>query len=201
MSNIILPYTALSREFYQRDTTLVAQALIGKLLVHDNNGVRVSGIIIETESYGAHNDPASHAFRSQTLRNSPMFGPVGHSYVYFTYGKHFCVNITAKADHMPAGAVLIRALIPYEGIEHMRKRRVIASDKLLTNGPGKLTQALGITKEHNNRQLIDLETLWIAEGISIDPATIIHTPRIGISTGKELLWRFYLPPDNLISIR
>ena len=187
MSDIPLP-----QSFYQRDTCIVAHDLLGKKIIHSVDGIRVSGIIVETESYGAHNDPASHAFRKQTPRNSPMFGPVGYSYVYFIYGNHFCFNITAKNDALPAGAVLIRAIIPHEGIEHMRQRRAISKDALLTNGPGKLTQALAITSAQSNRPVTDADILCVTEGIAIDPTAIIQTPRIGINAGKELLWRFYV---------
>ena len=108
----------------------------------------MSGTIIETEAYRHKDDPASHAFRNITDRNKVMFGEVGIAYVYFTYGMHHCFNVVAKKMKVPAGAVLIRGIIPEKGIKKMQENRNIKNLKNLTDGPGKLTQALEITKEH-----------------------------------------------------
>ncbi len=139
---------SINRSFYQRDTVTVAQDLLGKLLVRELNGQVLLGIIVETEAY-TFDDPASHTYCGKTARNAPMFGDVGHAYVYFIYGNHFCFNIVAKENDMPAGAVLIRALEPMNGIALMHKHRKKHNVRILTNGPGKLAQALHITKQHS----------------------------------------------------
>lgn len=179
----------LPQSFYNRPTTKVAQDLLGKILVHHLGSITLSGIITETEAYGGADDPASHAFRGITPRNFPMFGPVGHSYVYFIYGNHFCFNIVAYAQSAEAGAVLIRAIEPISGIDEMLKRRNLTTTKNLANGPGKLTQAFRINREHTNLNLTAhdatisvLDTRW--------RGNVIATPRIGIKVGTELLWRF-----------
>ena len=138
--------TILPREFYSRDTVTVAKSLLGKKIVRRIGKQEISGIIIETEAYRHADDPASHAFRKITERNKVMFDEVGKAYVYFTYGMHYCFNVVAKSSKFEAGAVLIRAITPEKGIEIMEKNRGTKDRKKLTNGPAKLTQALGITK-------------------------------------------------------
>src|SRR5581483_6912985 len=133
------------RSFYQRYTVDVARDLLGKVLISRVGGFMVGGIITETEAY-CFDDAACHAFRGKTERNKALFGPVGHSYVYFIYGNHFCCNVVARLPDSPAGGVLIRALQPLYGIEVMQQRRHLKAITLLANGPGKLTQALGITR-------------------------------------------------------
>ncbi len=182
----------LQKPFYQRDTATVAQELIGKKLVRIINGQIIAGIIVETEAYGHANDSASHAYRTQTERNTPMFGEAGYAYIYFIYGNHFCFNITAKADDVPAGAVLIRALIPTDGIELMKKYRKKDNLHILTNGPGKLAQALQIHKVHNFVDLTKKGKLFVVDQSPIKSEKIIQTPRIGISSGKDKQWRFAL---------
>ena len=142
----------LSRFFYERPTLEVAKELLGKLLVRMWDGKRISGIIIETEAYIGEDDPACHASVGKTPRNCIMYGQAGFAYVYFIYGMYFCLNVVTERYGFPA-AVLIRALEPVEGIEWMKKWR--NKDKLseLTSGPGKLTQALFITKELNGVDL------------------------------------------------
>ena len=191
----MLNHHPLPSTFYARPTLEVAHDLVGKILVHQLGPHTLAGIITETEAYGGSDDPASHAFRGKTPRNFPMFGPVGHSYVYFIYGNHFCFNIVAYAQPANAGAVLIRAIEPVAGIDEMLKRRNLAIPKNLSNGPGKLTQALGITQEHtdltltaHNATLAVLDSNW--EG------AIIATPRIGIRVGTEQLWRFVIQPHS-----
>ncbi|MCV0392485.1 MAG: DNA-3-methyladenine glycosylase [Nitrosopumilus sp.] len=178
----------LPRDFYLQDTVTVAKNLLGKRLVRKIGRVEVSGIIIETEAYKHKEDPASHAFRNITERNKAMFGEVGHSYVYFTYGMHYCFNVVARNSKTAAGAVLIRAIMPEKGIEKMIANRKISDFKNLTNGPAKLTQALEITKEHYGVDLTKNSKLFITEGAK--PNKIIKSSRIGIREATEKLWNF-----------
>jgi DNA-3-methyladenine glycosylase len=178
----------LPREFYQRDTVIVAKKLLGKKLVRKIGNKEISGIITETEAYRHEDDPASHAFRKITDRNKVMFGDVGISYVYFTYGMHYCFNIVAKKSKVPAGAVLIRAIEPDKGIKKMQENRVSKDIKNLTNGPAKITQALDITKEHYGIDLTKKSEIYITEGIKVKK--IAEAQRIGIKNGKEFLWNF-----------
>ena len=117
-----------------------------------------------------------------------MFGEVGISYVYFTYGMHYCFNIVAKKSKVPAGAVLIRAIEPDKGIKKMQENRILKDIKNLTNGPAKLTQALNITKEHYGIDLTKKSEIYITEGIKVKK--IAEAQRIGIKNGKEFLWNF-----------
>jgi DNA-3-methyladenine glycosylase len=187
----------IQKPFYQRDTIIVAQELLGKKLVRIINGQIIAGIIIETEAYGHANDSASHAYRIQTKRNAPMFGEAGCAYVYFVYGNHFCFNITAKAGDAPAGAVLIRSLVPTDGIQLMQQHRKKDDVHILTNGPGKLAQALQINKEHNFVSITEQGQLFVVEQRPINQGKIIQAPRIGISSAKDKLWRFILEDHSV----
>ena len=178
----------LAREFYSRDTVCVAQELLGKILVRNIGKQKLSGIITETEAYKGKNDPASHASKKMTERNKVMFGQIGKTYVYFTYGNHFMLNAVAKNEKSNAGAVLIRSIEPREGIKLMIKNRKTSIISNLTNGPGKLTQAMNITKKQNNIDLIKNSPVFITEGIS--PKKILKKSRIGITKGTEKLWNF-----------
>ena len=155
----------LAREFYNRDTVCVARELLGKTLVRKIDRQKLSGIITETEAYKGKNDPASHASRKMTERNKVMFGQIGKTYVYFTYGNHFMLNAVAKNEKSNAGAVLIRSIEPQEGIKLMIKNRKTSIILNLTNGPGKLTQAMNITKEQNNIDLTKNSPVFITDGI------------------------------------
>ena len=143
----------LPKKFYQRDTVVVAKELLGKKLTRKIGNYEISGTIIETEAYRHKDDPASHAFRNITDRNKVMFGEVGIAYVYFTYGMHYWFNVVAKKKNDKAGAVLIRAIQPQKGINHMIKNRKTDIISNLTNGPGKLTQAMQITLKQYNHDL------------------------------------------------
>jgi DNA-3-methyladenine glycosylase len=190
-------FTPVKPEFYARDTVTVARELLGKVLVHKSNGHSLAGMIVETEAYLGKDDPASHAARNKTPRNAVMFGTPGRAYVYFIYGNHFCFNVVAHNGY--AGAVLIRALEPLRGIAFMRQRRKIAELKNLTNGPGKLTQALGITKDCNGLDL-RVSKLQVADFLeTIAPAQIIPATRIGIREGLDKLYRFYLKDNIYVS--
>jgi DNA-3-methyladenine glycosylase len=155
---------------------------------------RLAGIIYETEAYGSKNDPASHAFKGMTSRNSVMFGEVGKAYVYFIYGMHHCMNITARAPSSKAGAVLIRSLLPVEGIDIMIDFCNAKDQLSLANGPGKLTKAMDINKSHNGINLTDRNSaLHIEDGIK--PKKVISTPRIGISRATEKCWRYMIAKE------
>ena len=185
--------------FFLRDTTIVAQDLIGKKLVRiltkNNEKIKLSGIIVETEAYGFKNDQASHAFKGKTNGNQIMFGPVGRSYIYFIYGNHYCFNITARCQNEIAGAVLIRALEPHGGIEYFKKNKNQQTVNLLTNGPGKITQALCIGKQHNNYNVTDINNeLFLDEGIK--PELILATKRIGITKSINKYWRYVSAKKN-----
>lgn len=182
----------LPRSFYERDTAQVAYNLLGKRIVRVLDGNYLEGIIAETEAYHSE-DPASHSYRGQTERNKSMFGPVGYTYVYLSYGLHYCLNIVAKdSTKYLSGAVLIRAIIPSGGqeiIERNRKKTI----SFLISGPGNVTQALALTKAHDGIDVTKNDSpLLITEGIIIDPSAIAATKRIGISVAQEVLWRFVI---------
>ncbi len=187
----------LERAFYERDTVVVAAELIGKILNLKQGTHLLSGIIVETEAYLGSEDPASHAHRGVTPRNRVMFGPAGFSYVYFTYGNHHCFNVVTESEHKP-GAVLIRALEPLGGIDEMKKRRHVLALEDVASGPGKLTQAFGMTREHSG---LDLTTsdLFLTEAQPNGTLRIKTSKRIGISRAKELPYRFYLLGNLCVS--
>jgi DNA-3-methyladenine glycosylase len=180
----------------------VARDLVGKRLVRiiekNRKQFRLAGIIVETEAYGYSDDPASHACRGATARNKVMFGDVGRAYVYFTYGNHFCLNVSAKRSNVEAGAVLIRGIEPIEGIELMRQFRPVDDVFSLTSGPGRLTQALKITSALNGTDLTSSDSeLYIEFGKR--PKHIVTTPRIGITRAVDKEWRFVNPSSLFIS--
>lgn len=171
----------LARDFFARPALDVARALIGATLTVDGIG----GRIVETEAY-VREDPASHSHAGRTARNAAMFGPPGRAYVYRSYGIHWCLNVVC--DEAREGcAVLIRALQPTHGLDAMRERRGMANDRLLCAGPGRLCQALAVTRAHDHLPL-DAAPFRIvpAEG----PADIAQGPRIGISKAVDHPWRF-----------
>jgi len=180
--------TILPRTFYSKDTVTVAKSILGKKLVRKIDNKEISGIIIETEAYRHKDDPASHAFRKITERNKVMFGEVGRAYVYFTYGMHYCFNVVARNSKFAAGAVLIRAIQPEKGIDIMEKNRGVNDKKRLTDGPAKLTQAFGITKEQYGIDLTQDSKLFITDGIKT--GKIIASPRVGIKEATDKLWNF-----------
>lgn len=188
----------LSEAFYQRNNVVaIAKELLGKQLFTKVNEIVTSGIIVETEAY-SWRERGCHAYGGKkTQRNAVMFDKGGFSYVYLCYGMYNLFNVVTNVEGK-AEAVLVRALQPAIGIEYMRERRKVNSDKQLTSGPGKLTQALGIVRNHTGKWLQDDE-LWIEDGETVKKNTIIQAKRIGIDyAGKDadLLWRFYLR-DNL----
>ena len=189
--------------FYERPTEVVAKDLLGKKLVRTitNNKkqkFRLAGIIVETEAYGYSDDLASHAHIGPTGRNKVMFGNVGRAYVYFTYGNHFCLNVTARRSGIEAGAVLIRGIEPVEGVELMRQFRPVENVLSLTSGPGKLTQALNISSALNGTDMTNSESeIYIEFGKRLKH--IVTTPRIGITRAVDKEWRFIDPSSPFIS--
>jgi len=172
----------LPQSFFARSALEVAHDLIGCTLLHAG----VGGRIVENEAYAA-TDPCSHSFRGQTPRNAVMFGPPGHLYVYFTYGMHFCANVSCEAEGVGA-AVLFRALEPTAGLEEMASRRGRTEPHLLCSGPARLTEALGIGREHNGLPVWK-PPLTILPRPSATAPRIVATPRIGVG-GDPAPWRF-----------
>jgi DNA-3-methyladenine glycosylase len=180
--------------FYNRPTLTVARELLGCRLVRILNGVRLSGIITETEAYIGKTDLASHARVGKTLRTAPMYGPPGRAYVYFIYGTHWCLNVVTEAEGTPA-AVLIRAVEVEEGLGVVESRRGKAKKADWTNGPAKLTLAFGIDGSLNNADMTTTESgLWIEPGIVISDANVTIGPRVGLynvpEPWKSIPWRF-----------
>ena len=171
----------LSPEFFARSVHEVAPELIGATLLVDG----VGGRIVEVEAYDQE-DPASHGYKGPTPRNASMFGPPGRAYVYRSYGIHWCVNLVCEAEGV-ASAALIRALEPTHGLDAMRARRGLDDPRLLCGGPGRLCQALGITKELDGRRL-DRPPFELRE--REEPVETIAVPRIGIKRAADLPWRY-----------
>jgi DNA-3-methyladenine glycosylase len=182
--------TALRRDFFERSVHDVAPELIGATLLFDG----VGGVIVEVEAYD-HEDPAAHGYRGRTARNVSMFGPAGHAYVYRSYGIHWCLNFVCE-DIGVASAVLIRALQPSEGVEAMRARRGVTDDRLLCAGPGRICQALAITREHDGLPLD--EPPFEVRAREREPE-IVSGPRIGITKAVERPWRYGLAGSRFLS--
>lgn len=181
----------IGRDFFVRSVHQVAPDLIGVTFLCDG----VGGVIVEVEAYD-HEDPAAHGYRGRTPRNTSMFGPPGHAYVYRSYGIHWCVNFVCEEEGS-ASAVLIRALEPTHGIDRMWDQRGVGDDvRALCSGPGKLTQALGITGEHDGLPL-DRPPFELRprEG----EAEIVRGPRIGISKAADQPWRYGLAGSRFLS--
>ena len=181
----------LTRPFYAQDTVLVARALLGQRLVRLLGGVRLSGLIAETEAYTGPDDAASHAYR-RTRRSEIMYGEAGYAYVYFIYGRNHCLNAVAKPEGQ-VGAVLIRSILLSEGIEQIRAHRGQMPDRHLADGPGKLCQALMIGRLHNGLDLTADGELFIEAGVAVPDECIRITSRIGVRGDETALnrpWRF-----------
>lgn len=173
-----------------KDAVTAARSLIGwELYVHEDDGSLTGGTIIETEAYMA-DDTASHSFRGKTPRNEVMFGPAGHLYVYFTYGMHWCMNVVTGAEG-DGQAVLIRAIKHTKNLTLIRSRRNNKPDHLLTNGPAKVCQALGVSGNDNGAR-IDGSRFTLCPHRGEETLQIECSERIGISHDTHRLWRFYL---------
>lgn len=195
----------LTKSFYERDALVVARELLGCLFVHQTDEGVLGVRLVETEAYRGRQDPGSHGYRGKTARTEVMFGPPGRLYVYFSYGMHWCANVVCG----PAGiceAVLVRAGEPAFGVEGMKRRRGVDSDRLLAAGPGRLTQALGIGKEHNGASLLRGGQFWCAEDdrtSSYRSGKIAESARVGLGAGRgdEFPWRFTVPDNPYLSRR
>lgn len=186
----------IRRAFYARATSIVAQDLLGKVLVRRTKGRTLTGRIVETEAYTSE-DPASHAFRGRTERNRALFGEVGHAYVYQTHGLNFCLNVVAKSVK-PAGGVLIRALEPIEGIDLIRKSRERSGPRRLASGPGNLTRAMGIDMRFYGTDLTKRGPLFVADDGATKPK-VRRTVRIGVTAARDKRWRFVVKGSPFIT--
>jgi len=190
------------RAFYLDSPEVVARKLLGKVLVRRFEGRRLAGRIVEVEAYIGLDDPAAHTFAGKTARNAVLFGPPGFAYVYFIYGMHYCLNFSCEPDGQPGG-VLLRALEPLEGLATMARLRGLDQDadpRLLTSGPGRLCQALGIDRETHNgvdvtSRLSGLHVEddgWVAEEVAV-------SRRVGIRLAAERPLRFTLAGNRYVS--
>jgi DNA-3-methyladenine glycosylase len=180
----------LRRSFFGRSVHEVAPDLIGASLLV--NGV--GGRIVEVEAYH-HTDPAAHSYNGKTTRNAVMFGPAGFAYVYRSYGIHWCLNFVCEEEGS-ASAVLVRALEPTNGLAAMRRRRGLKDERTLCSGPGKLGQALGITRAQNG---LPLDKAPFELHARLDDPEIVTGPRIGITKAADVPWRFGLKGSGFLS--
>lgn len=200
-----------NRDFYKRDTIEVSKALLGKKLVHIVDGVRLGGIIVEVEAYGGKTDKAAHSYGGRrTPRVEVMYGEGGRAYVYFIYGLYYCMNVVTQEENIPE-AVLIRALEPVEGLDHMSMNRfgmpyeelTKIQKKNLTNGPSKLCSAMEIDRKLNGHDLcLKDENDFFIEDAGIDYERMVSAKRIGIDyaeEAKDYPWRFYIENNPYVS--
>jgi len=194
----------LDRPFFARDTQRVARELLGKLLVRTWRGKRLVGRIAEVESYVGSHDLACHASKGRTARTETLFGRPGLAYVYLVYGIHELLNFVTEREEFPA-AVLIRALEPVEGIAEMERARGVAKVRQLTSGPGKLTQALRITRQLNREDVTASRRLAVVDdGYPVAEADIATATRIGVEYAGEdalLPWRYFLKHSPFVSAK
>jgi len=199
----------LERAFFARNPRRVARELLGKVLVRQETGrkgARLVARIVEVEAYLGEKDPAAHAAAGRTARNAVLFGPPGHAYVYFIYGNHYCLNVSCEPEGK-AGCVLFRALEPLAGMEEMARARGIAlrgpADlPRLTSGPGRLTEAFGITRARNNGCDLTCPAsgLWIGDD-GFRPRDVRVSPRVGISKAQDKPLRYILAGNRFVSGR
>jgi len=199
----------LSRDFFNRDPVTVGRELLGKLLIRREGRMLLAGRIVEDEAYLGAEDPAAHAYAGRTPRNAVLFGPPGHAYVYFIYGNHYCLNVSCMPEGN-AGGVLLRAMEPVFGLEAMaRARRLELTDaarpaqlRLISSGPGRMSQALGITRLRDNDKdlTVPASDLWFADD-GYRPERIAATPRVGITKAVELPLRFVIAGNPLVSAK
>ena len=192
----------LPRSFYIHPPDEVSRNLLGKLITHKLDGERLTGRIVEVEAYFGIDDPASHSFIGKTERNAVLFGPPGVAYVYFIYGMYYCLNVSCEPDGQ-AGGILIRALEPVEGLDTMARLRKLpanAKPQLLTSGPGRLCQALGITRAiHNGIDVTKKTSELQFTDDGYKPEAILATPRIGITKAADRPHRFIIAGNKFVS--
>jgi DNA-3-methyladenine glycosylase len=198
-ADVALTTPRLPRQFFVRDPVVLARDLLGRVLFYKTSKGLLAGRIIETEAYTGEDDPASHAFRGRTARNAVMFGPAGHAYVYFTYGMHHCLNVTAEASGT-AGAVLLRALEPLAGVEIMRAHGDHGPEVRVLSGPGKVGRAFGLTLADNGRDFTR-GPLGLAAGSPVPDGGVARSRRIGISRAVDLPYRFMVIGSRSVSGR
>jgi DNA-3-methyladenine glycosylase len=185
----------LARPFYSRAAVEVAPDLLGRTLVRQvATGERLAGRIVETEAYEP-GDPASHGFRGPTARNAVMFGRPGRLYVYFTYGNHWMMNVVTGADG-EGSAVLLRAMEPIDGLDAMANNRGRSLALDLCSGPGKLAQALAVDRGLDGADLVAGPDVWIEHGAPAHVADVATSVRVGVRTGLDRRWRFFVDGDR-----
>jgi DNA-3-methyladenine glycosylase len=185
----------LTRSFYDRDPRELAPDLLNKVFVSTEGDRRVAARIVEVEAYRGSADPASHAYRGRTERNATMFGRPGHLYVYFVYGMHWCANVVAASPPGDAGAVLLRAATPLEGLDVMRSRRPAARrDRDLCSGPARLASAFGLDRDDDGTDLVR-GPLGLHDDGTPPPARPRRSVRVGLRPGRGDVerWRWYVP--------
>lgn len=192
----------LPRSFFDRDPRIAGRELVGKILVRREGKRHLAGRIVEVEAYLGEDDPAAHPAAGRTLRNAVLFGPPGIAYVYFIYGKHFCLNVSCLPDGV-AGGVLFRALEPIEGIAQMRRNRDLdldAAPRLLTSGPGRLAEAFAITRDRDNGKDLNAvnSDLYLADD-GFHPERVIATTRMGITKAADLPLRYLIAGNRFVS--
>lgn len=189
----------LNKSYFERPTLKVARDLLGTVLLTNIRGHRTSGMVVEVEAYCPDGDPASHSYPGRTSRNEVMFWQGGYCYVYLIYGMHYCVNVVTERENRGA-AVLIRAVEPLDGLDTMRRRRrFLTTDLSLTNGPGKLCQAMGITDRLCGEHLLSSRAINLTRHKTFTSRQIGHSTRIGISKGKDFKWRFFIKDSKWLS--
>ena len=199
----------LPREFYDREVVTVARELLGTVLLRASESGLVAGRIVEVEAYLGADDPASHAYRGRSRRNASMFGPPGHAYVYAIHSR-WCLNVVTEPAGVPS-AVLIRAIEPLAGLELMRKRRAARAKRHgnsigsrapldLARGPARLCEAFAIDRALDGWDLTRGAQLWIASGTApLDPAEIATSRRVGVTSARDVLLRFYVAGSPFVS--
>ena len=182
----------LTRSFFDRDTAVVAQELLGKPFICKLNETPIYGRIVETEAYQS-DDEACHAYKGISKRNAALFGPVGHTYVYLCYGIHYCLNIVSRnTANLPAGGVLIRGILQLDSEKNSSQG---VSDTHRIDGPGRTAKALSITTQHIGIDVTDTSSqLVVYDGSAVAATQVAITPRIGLSKGTNKLWRYVYTP-------
>lgn len=203
----LLAAPPLTREFFNRNAVTVGRELLGKLLIHREGRSLRAGRIVEDEAYLGAVDPAAHAYSGRTPRNAVLFGPPGHAYVYFIYGNHYCTNVSCMPEG-DAGGVLLRAMEPVAGLQAMAEARGLRVDveprtaqlRLISSGPGRMSEALGITRARDNgKDLTEKRSdLWLADD-GYRPERVVATPRIGIKKAVQEHLRFIIAGNPYVS--